>query len=382
MKTAIKERPILFSGDSIRAILDGKKTVTRRVVKPQPDIVYRLCDDIISVDGTFPLSVKGVVYEAFDSEIWRYVNGDSGLAERRLYGGQRWSNIFTDEICRIWQEGYRGLVPASWSHNQERISIDFFVPQQCKSHEECSSTSVHGVPRDASKSVDAGSAFGRESREQSSREPCLGNPGGQLEGQGGSWARHERGEASSIQAGRRCEKPHSLGGCERTVQSAACGQSIGHVSISNLRDLPWVIGSRLWVREAWRLYDSSEECACYDSCRCSAYSGQPLYRADWAGEASEYKWRPSIHMPRRLCRIVLEVKSVRVERLQEITEAEAVAEGFERDFRSDGTDYGCGLVSAVEGFAALWDQLNADRGYSWESNPWVWRVEFKRIQGD
>lgn len=134
-------------------------------------------------------------------------------------------------------------------------------------------------------------------------------------------------------------------------------------------------GDRLWVREAWRLYDSSEECACYDSCRCSAYSGQPLYRADWAGEASEYKWRPSIHMPRRLCRIVLEVKSVRVERLQEITEAEAKAEGITK-----------ALVSGVApgefhraGFAQLWDQLNASRGYSWESNPWVWRVEFERI---
>jgi hypothetical protein len=71
--------------------------------------------------------------------------------------------------------------------------------------------------------------------------------------------------------------------------------------------------------------------------------------------------------------------SVRVERLQEITEEDAQAEGFERDFRPDGSEYGAGLVYAVDEFASLWDKLNASRGFSWESNPWVWRVAFKRL---
>jgi hypothetical protein len=76
----------------------------------------------------------------------------------------------------------------------------------------------------------------------------------------------------------------------------------------------------------------------------------------------------------------LEVVSVRAERVQDITEEDAIAEGFERDFRPDGSAYGAGLVYARDEFASLWDQLNAARGFSWESNPYVWRVEFKRAE--
>ena len=142
-------------------------------------------------------------------------------------------------------------------------------------------------------------------------------------------------------------------------------------------------GDRLWVREAWRLYNASEECACYDLCLCHARHGRPMYRADWTGDVSDHKWRPSIHMPRWASRIVLEVKSVRVERLQEITEDECVAEGF------DGSHWWAGAARCDESahlvinqFQETWDQLNADRGYGWDSNPWVWRVEFERIKGD
>lgn len=150
-------------------------------------------------------------------------------------------------------------------------------------------------------------------------------------------------------------------------------------------------GSRLWVREAWRRTCDTDAvcCVAYRADGAALHylcdnggEGDPTELAGPAGKLWDddaAKWRPSIHMPRWASRITLEVKSVRVERLQDITEAEAIAEGFERDFRPDGTDYGCGLVHAVEGFAALWDQLNAGRGYAWESNPWVWRVEFERI---
>jgi hypothetical protein len=91
-------------------------------------------------------------------------------------------------------------------------------------------------------------------------------------------------------------------------------------------------------------------------------------------------WKPSIHMPKNASRIWLRVKDVRVERLQQISEQDAVAEGIEVDemnhvVRNNDVNWG----GAVGEFANLWDSINADRGFSWESNPWVWAVEFETI---
>jgi hypothetical protein len=139
-----------------------------------------------------------------------------------------------------------------------------------------------------------------------------------------------------------------------------------------------VPGDRLWVRETWTPYEKS-----------SGHVGI-LYRADgsfveikntieqeaiedwlkvWDG-AREHKWRPSIHMPRWASRITLEVKGVRAERLQDITEADSKKEGavpflFGQKYRS--------------GFQTLWDSINKKRGYGWDINPWVWAVEFMMI---
>lgn len=85
-------------------------------------------------------------------------------------------------------------------------------------------------------------------------------------------------------------------------------------------------------------------------------------------------WKPSIHMPKEAARIWLEVTDVRVERLQEITEEDARAEGVKA--------YGpnnCSGTSARIAFAQLWDSLNEKRGYEWRVNPWVWVIEFERI---
>lgn len=96
------------------------------------------------------------------------------------------------------------------------------------------------------------------------------------------------------------------------------------------------------------------------------------------------RWRPSIHMPRRASRITLEVTAVRVERLQEISEDDAQAEGVDRyaaacDHPRFGCDeIGCLGVTHRASYAALWDDINGDRA-AWASNPWVWVVEFKRV---
>lgn len=126
-------------------------------------------------------------------------------------------------------------------------------------------------------------------------------------------------------------------------------------------------GDRLWVRESFRLYDSSIECACYDYCSCASYDKKPIYRADSQCD-DDNKWKPSIYIPRWASRINLIVKSVRVERLQEITEDDAIAEG---EVAITGMD-----LSARDMYSALWDDLNEKRA-PWDSNPWVWVIEFE-----
>lgn len=108
-------------------------------------------------------------------------------------------------------------------------------------------------------------------------------------------------------------------------------------------------GDRLWVRETW-----AEDGRGY------------TYRA--TNETWPHHWAPSIFMPRRACRLLLDVLDVRVERLQDITEADRHAEGF-------WPDQGYGPAA----FADYWDQLNAKRDYSWERNLWVWVISYKRV---
>jgi len=84
-------------------------------------------------------------------------------------------------------------------------------------------------------------------------------------------------------------------------------------------------------------------------------------------------WKPSIHMPREAARIFLRVKTVRVERLQDITEEDAIAEGMSNTL-VDGVVF----ISAKGNFHVFWDSLNIKRGYGWDTNPWVWVIEFER----
>jgi hypothetical protein len=127
-------------------------------------------------------------------------------------------------------------------------------------------------------------------------------------------------------------------------------------------------GDRLWVRETWRLYDSLVECACYDACECSRHHGKPLYRASLPD--NEGPWKPSIHMPRWASRITLEVTEVRVERLKDISRGDCMAEGC--PFPNVA-----GVFNPVAWYWALWSTINGPE--SWHANPWVWVIEFKRV---
>lgn len=142
-------------------------------------------------------------------------------------------------------------------------------------------------------------------------------------------------------------------------------------------------GDRLWVRETFAIELQSD--IVVEGCAVAS-GGDPevYYRAD--GE-DQWKcgWRPSIHMPRWASRINLEVTGVRVERVQDISEADAKAEGMFQ-FADTGI-WGSGNPtagpmcgdSAKDAFRLLWEKINGDG--SWGVNPWTWVIEFKRIEG-
>jgi hypothetical protein len=88
--------------------------------------------------------------------------------------------------------------------------------------------------------------------------------------------------------------------------------------------------------------------------------------------------RPSIHMPRKFSRITLEITNFRVERLCEISEEDAIAEGVTPTSPLYGDSGGFVHQGGIEAFSKLWESINGPG--SWEANPWVWVVEFKRVE--
>ncbi len=143
-------------------------------------------------------------------------------------------------------------------------------------------------------------------------------------------------------------------------------------------------GDRIWVRETFGYVSPDENQRPHSECNIE-------YRADlapdctdrpgsWpveecAGDPERPRWRPSIHMPRAASRILLEIVSVRVERLNDCSDADA---------RAEGTPGGHGVIPSYnyhatpsEHFSHLWESING--AGSWAANPWVWVIEFKRV---
>jgi hypothetical protein len=147
-------------------------------------------------------------------------------------------------------------------------------------------------------------------------------------------------------------------------------------------------GDRLWVKETFCL-ECSYEVGGYpppfrDGRPIKYYGGdggwqwwkQPHYRAtdptpdlDIGTGDPGVIWRPSMFMPRWASRIMLEITAIRADRLQDISVEDTWAEGVLP-----------GRGDAVAAFADLWDRINGKRGYGWDANPWVWVVEFRKIE--
>ena len=145
------------------------------------------------------------------------------------------------------------------------------------------------------------------------------------------------------------------------------------------------VGDRIWVRETFCTVDDTQ----YGGGKWVDYRATPKFEAShpagWdcaPNDAEALKWRPSIHMPRWASRILLEITDVRVERLNAISQEDAQAEGLEltgwRPTYSD-PDSGGEVMTPYDNFAELWSSIYGEEG--WKSNPWVWVIEFKRVEG-
>jgi hypothetical protein len=139
-------------------------------------------------------------------------------------------------------------------------------------------------------------------------------------------------------------------------------------------------GDRLWVRETFCM---AGEHGSYDAAPADGRPRWPdslptihrcFYRATEQGVDFDHGegWKPSIHMPRWASRITLEIVSIRVERLHEITRGDCMAEGC--PFPNIARE-----TSPQQWFADLWKTINTKPGKTWDDNPWVWVIEFKRV---
>lgn len=164
------------------------------------------------------------------------------------------------------------------------------------------------------------------------------------------------------------------------------GYTHSGATIANHRDTQYFLahcpygkpGDRLWVREAWGA-PYCDRPGVPDG-RRPVLGDDIRYRADLDQEYQwsdgSMPWRPSIHMPRWASRITLEVVSVRVERLNAISEEDAWAEGIQVRFCEAGKPCTC-ESNPVGEYADLWESINGDG--AWNANPWVWVVEFRRV---
>lgn len=151
-------------------------------------------------------------------------------------------------------------------------------------------------------------------------------------------------------------------------------------------------GDRLWVRETFRVYEGMQSVDWMgwewdllegplpkSRDHGMGYSLSVEYRADDPDEPEREPWRPSIFMPRWASRLTLELTAIRVELLQDISAEDALAEGIERD--DDEANAGQYWREATGArYADRWDELNRERGFGWDLNPWVWALEFRRVQ--
>lgn len=188
---------------------------------------------------------------------------------------------------------------------------------------------------------------------------------------------------------RRVVKPQPLGGAPTLLEHLLPHQrwATDEAEEEHVWKCPYgEPGDRLWVRETWSPdppIDSSWASTEWNGCG-RRIDGVPErfqhprfcnYSADWLH--GPIVWRPSIHMPRWASRLTLEITGVRVERLQEISEGDAYDEGT-AEWCAETQRNGNKWPNIVRAYQGLWESINGPD--SWASNPWVWVLEFRRLE--
>ncbi|UAN58976.1 hypothetical protein [Serratia sp. JSRIV004] len=149
------------------------------------------------------------------------------------------------------------------------------------------------------------------------------------------------------------------------------------------------IGDRLWVRETFMDLTGTGIEAITGQFEGYTYRADTTPYGDEVRKEYKLKWTPSLHMPRKACRLVLEITAVRVERLNDISEEDAKAEGVGSAtwFAANGVpedkweslgEHEALQPSHINRFATLWESIYGAE--SWQANPWVWVIEFKRVE--
>ncbi|GAA6558986.1 hypothetical protein nublan006_03070 [Klebsiella pneumoniae] len=150
------------------------------------------------------------------------------------------------------------------------------------------------------------------------------------------------------------------------------------------------VGDRIWVREAFRVHSRATDVATlvYKASERNSWTEQTrrVPVAVCNKPATPEKWTPSLHMPRWASRILLEITNVRVERLNAISEEDVDAEGFAGDYPTSvfpnlfpGEPKDWSHLSMRDCYGVLWKSIYGEE--SWKANPWVWVIEFKRVEG-
>jgi len=351
----MKERPILFSGPMIKALLDGRKTQTRRVLKGEWDGY---------VGPKCPYGQPGDLLLCYNCAHEYYSNSqaDPGLSERRLQGGGRRENLQSNQVCGIRKKGTRRLVSIGRTQGQEEgIHAGVAVSREQESHDVGASVGLYGIPREASEGS-GDSTQRRQSSEQFPGQSLLGDGGRELARQENPRQSDHRRAPSCVQVHERGAHSHSLGNSSWTLQSESGGACARCLAMCDSRYR--VGGTQLWVKETWSATDRAIR---------KRDQASVNYRAtDTIGPY--LKWRPSIFMPRWASRLTLRVTNVRVERLNDCSPEDAAAEGWP----GPDADFAISKTYPTAWYAELWESING-KG-SWDANPWVWVIEFERVR--
>ena len=361
--TAVRERPILFSGPMNRAILEGRKSVTRRVVR-RNDIGRRAEPHEWNARRHHP-----------DMVPWEEFGERQGLALVKLTSGS-----VVGVRCPYGQPGDR-----LWVRHASGIFEVYYKPIPGWEDRYAAGTDGiiyridGGTPVPLKGSPTSKGYLTVSLRETKAIHVLVCETYYGPKPFPGAQVRHMDGDRSNNLPENLDWGTHEQNWSDRRAHGRGMGEE-HHAAKLTAQDVAAIRDSKLPQRALASEYGVSQSTIGEVRKGDTWGTHEPAPRNQPAFKL----WKSSIHMPRWASRISLEVTEVRVERLQEITEVDAIAEGVQRFKQKTwigGTEGARTEHSTARAaFRSLWDSLNAARGYGWDANPWVWVVRFRRVR--